>query len=116
MRLARSRWARPVAGAVLLVLLPLVAEVELVAWVGAHDAATLMLGAAAGSARTAVAAMALALLLRVYVVVALPGLCMAWIVMRAGRALARRMPVRQRSGSLKSNPSGSNAKSSNPMP
>jgi hypothetical protein len=92
MKPARSRWKRPVAAAVLLVVLPLLAEVELVAWVGAHGATTLMLGAAAGSTRMAVAAMALALLLRVYVVVALPGVCVAWIVTLAWRALALRRP------------------------
>jgi hypothetical protein len=90
MRGGSTRWVRPAVGVVLLVLLPLLAETALVAWIRAHGAATVMLGAAAGSSGAAVAAMGLALLLRVYVVVALPGVCVAWAVLRAWRALAAR--------------------------
>jgi hypothetical protein len=91
---ARARWAHAVAAAALLALLPLLVEAELVAWVHARGAATLMLGAAAGATRTAVAAMLIALLLRIYTVVALPGLCVGWIVARAWAAvLPPRSPV-----------------------
>lgn len=76
----RKRWARTATALVLAVVLPLLVEAELVDWMRAHGAATVMLGAAAGSTRAAVAAMGVALLLRVYTVVALPGLVVAWLV------------------------------------
>jgi hypothetical protein len=89
----RTRWGRPAAALVLAVLLPLLVEAELVAWMRAHGAATVMLGAAAGSTRAAIAAMGVALLLRVYTVVALPGLVVAWLVMRVWATVARPPPV-----------------------
>ena len=86
-------WRRPALAVLLLAVLPLAAYAALLAWMRAHGAATVMLGASSGSSGAALAAMAAALLLRVYTVVALPGLLVAWAVMRAiGFAGPRRGP------------------------
>jgi hypothetical protein len=83
-----------VSAIALVALLPLLAEAELVVWMREHGVATVMLGAAVGSTRTAIAVTAAALVLRVYVVVVLPGLCVAWLVSRAWAAAGRRrVPV-----------------------
>jgi hypothetical protein len=97
MTTSRARWTRAIAGVVLAACLPILVEAELVAWIHARGAATLMLGAASGTARTAVAAMLLALVLRVYTVVALPGICVAWIVRRTWAAA---FPPRPASGEV----------------
>jgi hypothetical protein len=89
----RRRWARTAAALALAVVLPLLVEAELVAWMRAHGAATVMLGAAAGSTHAAIAAMAVALLLRVYTVVALPGVLVAWLVTTLAARLMRPPPV-----------------------
>jgi hypothetical protein len=89
---ARTVVARTLAAVVLGAALPLLVEAELVAWLGAHGAATLMLGAASGASRTGVVVMGLALALRVYTIVLLPGLAVAWLVTRSGSAPAPRGP------------------------
>jgi len=83
---ARTVVARTVAAVALGAALPLLVQAELVAWLGAHGAVTLMLGAASGASRTGVVVMALALALRVYTMVLLPGLAVAWLVTRPGSA------------------------------
>jgi hypothetical protein len=99
-------------------VLPLVAQAALVAWMRDHGAATVMLGAAAGSTPAAIAAMAVALALRVYTVVALPGLCVAWLATRAWAAVARAAAARAQRGASTESAAGSasKTKSSNPMP
>jgi hypothetical protein len=76
---------RSAAAAMVLVVLPLAVYVGLVAWMRAHGAATVMLGASSGSSGVALAVAAAALALRVYTVVALPGVLVAWAVLRAWR-------------------------------
>jgi hypothetical protein len=88
----RSRWARTAAALALAVVLPLFVEAALVAWMRDHGAATVMLGAASGSTPAAIAAMGVALLLRVYTVVALPGMLVAWLVTRVWAAVRRGSP------------------------
>ena len=94
----RKRWARTATALVLAVVVPLLAEAELVAWMRAHGAATVMLGAAAGSTRAAVVAMGVALLLRVYIVVALPGLVVAGLVTRLWAAQTKKSGMRSAPG------------------
>jgi hypothetical protein len=65
-----------------LVVVPLAAYAGLLAWLDARGGATLMLGAAAGSSAWAIAAMAAALLLRLYTVLVLPGVVVASVVLR----------------------------------
>jgi hypothetical protein len=109
---ARALWTRAVAGAILAALLPILVEAELVAWMRARGAATLMLGAASGASRMAIATMLLALLLRLYTVVALPGLCVAWIVRRAWSAAVR--PPTTADEASPSNPRGPAGRASPP--
>lgn len=62
--------------------LPLALEGALVAWLDEAGAAGVMLGAVSGAPLPAVAATLVALLLRLYCVVALPGLAVLWITLR----------------------------------
>jgi len=87
---------RPAMALLVLAVIPVAAYLVLVGWMRAHGAATVMLGAASGSSGGAVAAMGAALLLRVYTVVVMPGVLVAWRVMRVGRA-RRAIPPPDRS-------------------
>jgi hypothetical protein len=64
------------------VALPILVYAVLVWWIDAHGAATIMLGAAAGSSALAIVTMSAALLLRLYTVLALPGLVAFAVVYR----------------------------------
>ena len=87
MSVARRRTVR----ALVVLVAPLAIYLLLVWWLRGRDAATLMLGAASGASYATLAAMALALLLRVYTVVVLPGVAVYALVSYAlGRALQRR--------------------------
>jgi hypothetical protein len=66
---------RPIVRAVVLLFaLPVALYAILLTWLDGKDAATLMLGAVSGASYATLAAMALTLLLRVYIMVALPGI------------------------------------------
>src|SRR5262249_9608576 len=69
-----TRTRRIVRSTILIAALPIALYALLVAWLDGTDAATLMLGAVSGASYATLAAMALALLLRVYVMVVLPGI------------------------------------------
>jgi hypothetical protein len=77
-------------------LVPAVVERTLVAWLHDGGAAGVMLGAVSGASLESVAATLLALVLRLYVVVALPGLAAYWLVTRVlsprGSSSARPSP------------------------
>jgi hypothetical protein len=90
--------ARLATVVVLAALVPLLVQAGLVAWLGAHGGATLMLGAASGSTGAGIVVMATALALRVYSIVALPGLAVAWLVARPWR---RDVTVTERRGILR---------------
>jgi hypothetical protein len=88
-RAALQRWA---LAPLLLVVLPLAGYFSLLAWMRDHGGATVMLGASSGSPAAALVVAGLALLLRVYTVVALPGLLVVWGVARAWDRVRRRNP------------------------
>jgi hypothetical protein len=77
------------------VVLPLVAYAALVWYIDAHGAATLMLGAAAGSSLVGFFAMGAALTLRLYTVLVLPGLVVARLVLAAFELAQRGTRVRR---------------------
>jgi hypothetical protein len=64
------------------VVLPILVYAVLVWWIDVHGAATLILGAAAGSSALAIVPMGAALLLRLYTVLALPGIIAFAVVHR----------------------------------
>lgn len=85
----KRRWLRWALPPVAFGLLPAVLERGLVGWLHDSGAAGVMLGAVSGASFESVAATIFALALRLYVVVALPGLATYWIVTRV---LAERRP------------------------
>ncbi len=78
----RRRWLGWLLPPLLLAALPVALERTLVAWLHEGGAAGVMLGAVADASLESVAATLLALLLRLYVVVALPGLSVYWLTAR----------------------------------
>jgi hypothetical protein len=76
----------------LAVVLPVLAYMALLARVRTSGAATVMMGAVAGSSGEALATMGLALLLRVYTVVVLPGIVVYAVAVRIVRRASRKIP------------------------
>jgi len=78
----RRRWLGWLLPPLLFGALPVALDRTLVAWLYEGGAAGVMLGAVAGASMESVAATLLALLLRLYVTVALPGLATFWLTAR----------------------------------
>jgi hypothetical protein len=81
-KIGRRRWLAWLLPPALFGALPLAAERALVAWLHDGGAAGVMLGAVSGATVESIGATAVALLLRLWVVVALPGVAVAWLVLR----------------------------------
>lgn len=79
----KGRWLRALLPPLLFGLVPVTLERALVWWLHDAGAAGVMLGAVSGASLESVAATLVALLLRLWIVVALPGLTIYWLVTSA---------------------------------
>ena len=83
----KGRMVRLLLPPLLFGVLPVTLERALVWWLHDTGAAGVMLGAVSGASLESMATTMLALLLRIYAIVALPGLTVAWLVLRGRSSL-----------------------------